>query len=137
MFLCQAHRNNLHAPYCSDTSFCQIKAALLLEKTPQPGAGIKVSPWTVVDGYCAMRYVVGTNPEDVCNRVAFIEKTPRVRVHPKEEKDDVFFNWDYGPKGSGGSDEYESHEKLGQYGFCQASRDWCDERLLELGYILE
>lgn len=38
-----------------------------------------LSNWIVLDD-CLMRVLKGTDPENVSNRVAFIEKTPRVRI---------------------------------------------------------
>jgi len=99
--------------------------------------GIKLSPWTVTDDYCAMRYVEGTDPEKVENRVAFIEKTPRIRTgaydHSKCWSED-WVNWTQGPKGSGGPDGHIPENEL--YGFYPPSREWCDEELVKLGYIL-
>lgn len=89
------------------------------------GKGALVSPWTIEDGYCAMRYLAGTNPDVVANRIAFIEKTPRVRIAPEglrvPAKDD-YLNWWQGPGGEDGFDE--------------ESRAWCDEQLITLGYVL-
>lgn len=95
----------------------------------------EITGWIVVEGYCAMRCVAGTDFENVANRVAFIEKSPRVRVAPYEgELDRVILddhvNWEYGPKGSGGGDP----ETDQTYGFDPESRQWCDNRLQELGY---
>lgn len=84
---------------------------------------MKLSPWTM-ELHCSFRYVLETDPNVVANRVAYIEKTPRVRVRPFTEQDD-FLNWQQGPKGSGD-----------EYGLYQPSRDWCDNRLIQLGYEL-
>lgn len=70
--------------------------------------------------YCWMRCYEGTDVNNIANRVAFIEKTPRVRVKPYSEVDD-FKNWESGPKG-----------QAPEYGAYQPSRDWCDARLAEL-----
>lgn len=97
---------------------------------------MKVSDWIVVDGYCATRIVAGGNVENVADRVAFIEKTPRVRVGPMKDNDWTDCNnWKYGDKGEGGSWD-EDHEMLGQYGFDPDSRYWCDNELKKLGYQL-
>jgi hypothetical protein len=92
------------------------------------GDGIKVSPWTAdPDGaYCSLRYIEGTDPKIVANRVAFIEKTPRIRdgAFPagNDEHNDSL-NWHArGWKGDGGWDE--------------DSQGWCDARLIALGYIV-
>lgn len=93
---------------------------------------MELSPWIVVDDYCATRVIKGTNPEEVANRVAFIEKTPRVRNASFTTWDEEQGKWPQGPKGSGGSEP----EKNGYYGFDEESREWCDKELKKLGYIL-
>jgi hypothetical protein len=79
-----------------------------------------VTDWQIVDGYCATR----TTLDGV--RVAFVEKTPRVRDPDTGE-------WIYGPKGTGGSGD---NEENGYYGYNERSREWADEKLEELGYSL-
>lgn len=91
-----------------------------------------LSDWVIVDGYCATRYIKD-KLNTLENRVAFIEKTPRVRTKPFTEYND-FQNWVCGVKGQGGSFD-ANHEEEGNYGFDQESRDWCDARLREMGYI--
>lgn len=95
---------------------------------PVPHEAIHVTGWMAVPGaeYCSMRCIAGTDPLQVKNRVAFIEKTPRIRVapHPGSNIDDGV-NWFSGPKGS-----------APEYGEYQPSRDWCDRELEKLGYIL-
>ena len=93
---------------------------------------MKTTPWIVYDGYCAMRAIEGSDAGVIANRVAFIEKAPRVRFAPWTDFDTDCHNWKYGTKGPGGGDP----EKDETYGFCPASRAWCDARLLELGYQL-
>ena len=83
-----------------------------------------LSPWIAVEGHCATRVYAGTDPDVIANRVAFIEKTPRVRVNPFTAVDD-FLNWSGGPKGCG--------EECGNY---TPSREWCDQELVKMGYIL-
>lgn len=86
---------------------------------------MKVSKWVMQD-HCSMRYLLGTDPEQIENRVAFIEKTPRVRVLPYNgDWLYDFKNWKEGPKGC-----------APEYGMYQPSRDWCDQQLLTMGYIL-
>jgi hypothetical protein len=87
--------------------------------------GVAVGPWTVVHEYCATRTVLGGNPERIEDRVAFIEKSPRILVDGK---------WVYGPKGHGGADGENPKNEL--YGFYPPSRQWCDEILLAAGAIL-
>lgn len=96
---------------------------------------MKAGPWQTVDGYCAVRVREGGNVDKIEDRVAFIEKTPRVRIrewHFTPEHQD-FLNWAQGPKGQGGGGD---PEKEALYGFYQPSRDWCDAMLRLLGYEL-
>lgn len=85
---------------------------------------MRITDWLDDDDepYCSMRCIAGADKNDVSNRVAFIEKTPRVRVAPYTETDD-WKNWKQGPKGC-----------APEYGHYQPSRDWCDEQLRTLGY---
>ena len=71
---------------------------------------------------CYMRVVLGTDSTILANRVAFIEKTPRVRVAPFTTIINDFQNWQQGYKGCSND--------LGSY---QPSRDWCDQKLVVLG----
>ena len=73
------------------------------------------SEWTIVDGHCAARFLNG-------EVVAFIEKTPRIK-HPKTNE------WIFGPKGCGGN----GPDVNGGY---KPSRNWADQKLIELGYNL-
>lgn len=88
----------------------------------QTGKGVKLSDWVCdPDGpYCSMRIVEGTDPGLIANRVAFIEKTPRVRVRPLTNEREDFRNWHPGYKGDGGWDKQ--------------SQGWADQQLLALGY---
>mgnify|MGYP003656018820 CR=1 FL=1 len=95
---------------------------------------VELSDWIVVEDYCALRIIKNSDPEKIENRVAFIEKTPRIRVGEFTNRDEDFKNWEQGDKGSGGSGD---HEALGQYGFDPDSRAWCDEELIKLGYIIK
>jgi hypothetical protein len=56
--------------------------------------------------------------------VAFIEKTPRVRVGLWTSADTDWRNWEQGPKGDT------------EYGLNHDSRVWCNRQLVELGYEL-
>ena len=92
---------------------------------------MKLSEW-IDDDHASFRYISGTDPEDIANRVAFIEKTPRVRIASLPTGlsfvETMFAdsgNWQNGPKGDG--------HLCGHY---QPSRDWCDARLIEMGYEL-
>lgn len=109
----------------------------------------KLSPWVVEpemyedgeeiyneNGFCCFRYIIGTDPNKIENRVAFIEKTPRVRMrkfNPKNPNDD-FKRWFQGHKGSGGSDGHIPENQL--YGYDPKSRQWCDIMLINMGWDL-
>lgn len=83
----------------------------------------EVGPWTLCEGGAgAYRALLGYSGEHVANRVAFIEKTPRVRIRPMEQFGDWedFLNWASGFSGDGPEDVY--------------SRAWCDEALELFGY---
>lgn len=88
----------------------------------QPAAGVLLTPWTAVPEapYCAMRYVQGTDPKVIANRVAFIEKTPRVRIQACQDVGEDWRNWHCGWKGEDGWDP--------------VAQGWCDTHLLALGY---
>lgn len=92
-----------------------------LPKDSLRGDGVKLSPWTVdpTAEHCAMRFIEGTDPDNVANRVAFIEKTPRVRFRVFTEQAD-WTGWHSGWKGDDGH--------------CVVARGWCDTHLQSLGY---
>lgn len=93
---------------------------------------MKLSDWIVYDGCCAVRIIEGSNIGDVANRVAFIEKTPRVRTAPYSTSRAEQGKWKHGPKGCGGSDGDNPENEI--YGFFPPSREWCDEQLIKMGY---
>ncbi len=98
----------------------------------------KVSKWIDEDdGYFSYRFILGTDPEDVKNRVAAIEKTPRVRIAEFTTWQEDCHNWESNRIGEGGSCEGSTCKELGIYGSHQRSREWCDKRLVELGYDLQ
>ncbi|GAA4880177.1 hypothetical protein GCM10023310_70450 [Paenibacillus vulneris] len=92
----------------------------------------QLSDWIIVDGHCATRVKIGGNPDNVEERVAFIEKTPRVRINKNkycvERKNEIGCSmldndaWLYGEKGST------------EYGRDKSSRKWCDDMLALLGW---
>jgi hypothetical protein len=107
----------------------------------------RLSAWITIHDYCATRVIEGTDPNQIENRVAFIEKTPRVRIRaedhqlledlPDFQEGNIYLSpertqWYSGPKGSGGSDP----EGDQCYGFDPESREWCEGVLLHLGYEL-
>lgn len=88
------------------------------------GAGIELSPW-VTDQHgdvSSLRFIKGTDPGNVANRVAVIEKTPRVRVKPCALDVEDYRNWRSGCSGEGGWDA--------------VSQGWCDTQLLAMGYLV-
>lgn len=72
-----------------------------------------LSPWILVDGYCAMRHIKGDNPSRYGSRVAFIEKTARVHL---------------------GDDKWEPVNKSSDFGMSVNSLEECDKLLTKLGY---
>lgn len=92
----------------------------------------ELSEWIVIDGYCATRIIKDGDPENVKDRVAFIEKTPRVRLKKNkyiiEKENDWLCDsaktdaWVYGAKGTS------------EYGMDEDSRKWCDNMLVLLGW---
>ena len=81
-------------------------------------------PWQLFDGFCSMRVLLDQEPT-LENRVAFIEKTPRVRVQPFTTNDAETTKWSYGYKG-----EPYAHDQH------REERAWCDQQLLNMGYTL-
>jgi hypothetical protein len=84
---------------------------------------MKISPWIYIED-AAVRILAGSDIEKISNRVAFIEKTPRVRIRNGGMHSDFpdFLNWCEGYKGEGPLDPI--------------SQAWCDTMLVALGYEL-
>lgn len=96
---------------------------------------MRLSPWMPDPeaDHCCMRILEGGDPRRISDRVAFIEKTPRVRVAAwsgDEQTDPA--GWQSGPKGSGGGDPQLDRT----YGYDPRSRAWCDQELIRLGYVI-
>lgn len=91
------------------------------------GKGKVLSPWISPesDEHCALRHLVGEDSGKVAHRVAFIEKTPRVRVAGFTTWEEEGDKWAHGPKGC-----------APEYGHYPPSREWCDEMLTAMGYEL-
>jgi hypothetical protein len=98
---------------------------------------MKVSKWQLLDEYCSVRVIEGGDINNVDDRVALIEKTPRVRIDHKADnfyslytnniiKGTRYKNWFHG--NSGTHYQTDQHEK---------ERQWCDEILKLMGYELE
>lgn len=100
---------------------------------------MKVGPWvnevlTDENGVArcmgAYRAILGTDGDDIANRVAFVEKTPRIRIRrmvstrgptsPTGEEND-WLNWAVGPIKGDGPEDVEA-------------REWCDTALVLFGY---
>ena len=87
-----------------------------------------LSDWIIIDNYCAIRIVKGGKVDNVSDRVAFIEKSPRVRVNKNKlcmENSHTCTTsdaWLYGGRGSN------------EYGRDVDSRKWCDDMLKLLGW---
>ena len=87
---------------------------------------MKAGPWIFEDGG-AMRVAYSWDgkeqlPNIVKNRVAFIEKTPRIRIRSEMEGYPDWLNWASGDKGNGPTDP--------------DSLKWCDLALIVFGYEL-
>ena len=98
-------------------------------------------PWTYTDQdkIGVYRAIKGKDGNDIANRVAFIEKTPRVRIREdylgvergsyedgeeyKTRRWPEHLDWCSGYKGDGPDDT--------------ESREWCDRMLTALGYTVE
>lgn len=89
----------------------------------------KVLTGWVDDEHCSFIAIEGADLSSPANRVAFIEKTPRIRIAECDTPDTPWRessqNWHYGPKGCG--------DECGRY---QPSRDWCAQELRKIGYKL-
>lgn len=91
----------------------------------------ELSDWIMVK-HCATRIKKGGDINNIQDRVAFIEKTPRVRVS----------KFDYGVEAQNGigvigqqTDAWISGPKgSSDYGLDGKSREWCDEMLSLLGW---
>lgn len=84
---------------------------------------MKASEWIVIDTDCATRIIEGTDVNKVENRVAFIEKHPRVRIAPFSDENTDSKNWLF-------------DRGTSERGFDKESREWCDQQLIKLGYTL-
>lgn len=93
-----------------------------------------LSEWIVVHDYCATRVYEGTDFNDPINRVAFIEKTPRIRLTPYINDKKEYTNWFHGNKGNSGADGHIPENQL--YGYDPDSREFCDWLLERIGYKL-
>lgn len=85
---------------------------------------MKLTTWLKTEDGCgSFRAYINTDVSKVINRVAFIEKTPRVRTNFFwVDAAHDYINWKEGSKGEGPDDE--------------CSKQWCDEQLKLMGYKL-
>lgn len=79
--------------------------------------------------HCAFRAIKSTG-----QRVAFIEKTPRIFLFKNDVDGETREVWHYGPHGSGGADGHIPENEL--YGFDPDSRAWCDNMLAKMLYFV-
>jgi len=92
----------------------------------------ELSDWIIIDNFCAIRIIKGGKIENIQDRVAFIEKTPRVRISKDK----------YGVEtGKGNSCVCQERDAWLQgfkgssdYGRDVDSRKWCDDMLILLGW---
>ena len=86
----------------------------------------KLSKWIKVEGHCWTRIVEGGDYNNISDRVAFIEKSPRVRTGRDEVFD--FLNdtkhW-----------RFETIKDK-NYDSTISEKDWCDRELRIMGYEL-
>ncbi len=119
-----------HSVMTTDGPFCDGSGVVNAGPSSQRKAWVNgrprivLSTWLSLDNYSAMRVLIGTDPTVIANRRAFIEKTPQI-FDSKE--------WVQGPKGSGGDPPFDRNE---EYGFYPPSRQWCNEKLIAMGYVL-
>jgi hypothetical protein len=116
-------RNEINQRIASLHSTCETLLAEL-ELTKLPITVGLVTPW-IDDGHAAFRSLAGKDPNEIEHRVAFIEKTPRVRVAGYTSRDDDCHNWHEGTCG-----------RAPEYGKYQPSRNWCDRQLHAMGFTL-
>lgn len=83
---------------------------------------MELSNWINLD-HTSMRIIKGSDPLILANRIAFIEKSPRVRIKEYTNHDSESDKWEFGYGTS-------------RHGEDLISRRWCDEKLIELGYTL-
>ena len=80
--------------------------------------------WHVVeDGAGACLVKVDGDPNVVADRVAFIEKTPRIRIRMFTNRSDDWLNWAQRSFKGDGVDDIES-------------REWCENALVLFGHTL-
>jgi len=107
---------------------------------------MKLSPWLPLPDspHCCVRIFPGTDINIPRNRIAMIEKSPRVMLRKSTYciacDDGIGATaatkdaWVYGPSGAGGPDGDNPANEL--YGYYPPSRKWCDDMLVLLGYEL-
>ena len=97
-----------------------------------------LSDWIMdKEDYCAMRIYKDGDPEKVSDRVAFIEKTPRVRFDRKSGSEAYVQVNGNSVHGSGTNVEvwiYGGNHRSSEYGKNEDARKWCDQMLKVLGH---
>lgn len=95
---------------------------------------LTLSNWIVLDDDCAVRIKLGGQVETISDRVAFIEKTPRVRA----KKDQYSVELDHELGGAKGMEQdawiSAAHLRSSDYGYSEVGRHWCDQMLSLLGH---
>jgi hypothetical protein len=82
--------------------------------------------------YCCMRIREGGDPNNISDRYAFIEKTPRVRIRDSRlAQCDDQYNWCSGAKGSPAEKKPD-----GSYEYNLTSQAWADGMLWAMGHKL-
>ncbi len=92
----------------------------------------QLSDWIIINENCATRIKLGGDADNVADRIAFIEKTPRVRISSNRYGVEIDGGWG-GVRGLF-TDAWLSGEKGSDYGFDINSRKWCDDILVLLGW---
>lgn len=95
---------------------------------------MKLSPWMPDPdaAHCCMRIVEGGDPNNIADRYAFIEKTPRVRIRRMDlAQCEDFLNW-----GSGRKHSPAERRPDGTYEYNKEAQEWCDGVLKAWGFEL-
>lgn len=94
----------------------------------------QLSDWIIVDDYCATRIKIGGDPNKVEDRVAFIDKAPRVRIsnYCVEEKHED--GWVSCKIQKNDAWLYAKNRGSSEYGHDKENREWCDQMLMLLGW---
>lgn len=92
----------------------------------------ELTEW-IDDEHCAYRAVKGTDHLNPNNRVAFIEKTPRVNTQLRYE-DNAKLRRTIKPFSQGSGWTYGWKKSSDEYGKYIPARNWCDNLLYLMGW---